>query len=75
MKFIKFEYATNQVPTTMDGEPLHFFTDGEDAIILCAEIDKEDLKLIRDQGRVYVLLHGFKIPPPIGIQANNPFKS
>lgn len=75
MKFIKFPEATHNVQMT-SGDPMHYFTDGEGNLILCAEIDKEDIKFIRDRGRVYLLLQGFKsnIPPPCGIIAFDPFK-
>lgn len=74
MKFIPFQFATHSVPTMIDGEPLHYTLIPEDKqIILCAEVNKEDLKIIRDQGRIYIMIQGFEIPPPIGVQANSPF--
>ncbi len=76
MKFINFDFATHSVPVTMaiDAERLPFYLDEESKrIVLCAEVNKEDLKIIRDQGKIYIMLEGFLIPPPIGVQANNPF--
>lgn len=71
MKFIKFEHANESVELT-NGDTLHFYQHLK-GIMLCAEIDKEDLKIIRDNGRIYILLKDMLSPPPIGVQAKNPF--
>lgn len=74
MKFVKFPEMNGQVPVVFDGEDLPFFSDGQGNIVLCAEVDKDDLKVIRDNGKIYIMMIGFEIPPPIGVIATNPFK-
>lgn len=72
MKFIKFENANASIELT-NGEAMHYYTHLTKGIILCAEIDKEDLKIIRDNGRIYILLGDMVSPPAIGVIAKNPF--
>ncbi len=72
MKFIKFPEANDSVQV-VNGDPLHYYHDDLKNVVLCVEIDKDDLKFIRNRGRVYVLLQGFNSPPPIGVIAYDPF--
>lgn len=73
MKFITFDGANAAVPTT-DGQSMPFHNNGQNGIILCVEVDKQDLQFIKDTGRIYVAMDGFELPPPIGVLAFDPFK-
>lgn len=81
MKYKKFEEATHLQPLSqLAGGKIEkvmapFHSEGKGFVVMCLEVNKEDLKRIEKSGQIWAIFGpGFQAPPAFSLQAKHPFK-